>query len=52
MWFVTHKNSKPTKGRKHWDFLAVCADEAEAERLAQELPGAIGVAFISLNPVK
>ena len=43
MGFVTHKNSKPTKTRKHWDFLAVCADKAEAERLAQEMPGATGV---------
>ena len=50
MWFVTHKNSKPTKGRKRWDFLAVCADKAEAERLAQELPGSTGIEFISLNP--
>ena len=52
MWFVTHKNSKPTKGRKHWDFLAVCADEAEAERVAKEMLGAVGVVFISLNPIK
>ncbi len=39
---VTHKDSEPSKRRRHGDYLAITDSEEEAKKLAATMAGATG----------